>query len=350
MSEPRIVFVCGGTGGHVYPAIALAQRLEGYNPLFIGSTHRMDSRIVPKYGFSYEGIPESKWRLATFIKLFFKSRNILKKHAVKAMVGAGGFYTFAVVMAAFSLKIPVFLLEQNVIPGRTNRMLQYFARKIYLSFPESLSYFSSCDALVTGNPVRHFFLEDDVFTLFKELVFPAHPVVLFFGGSQGAMALNQLVFDHYSYFLHQPFVAIHVTGQTYYDAHFHEPKVTVYRNDDSEIKIVSMPYFEKMDELYRRAALVICRSGAMTLSEIEAFHVPVIMVPYPYSKDNHQVANAKVFQEKGFGVYFEEKALQFSDIQAYFSHPQDLLTASAHEDSSADTLLKDLYGILRTDY
>ena len=355
MTDKKIVyaFTCGGTGGHVYPAIALAQAVQAdptdqSEVFFIGSTNRQDAQIIPKYGFSYFGLGLSSRSIWPLIKAFFKARSILKKQGSQALIGAGGGYTAAVVCAAFSLRIPIFLLEQNVIPGRTNRYLQYLAKRIYLTFPESASFFSARKARCVGNPVRRFFLEDPLFKALEKEILPVLPVILIFGGSQGAQALNQLIVDNYDYFLTRSYVAIHVTGEAYYQKHFQDRPYTVLKNEQNLIKVVVLPYFEKMDWLYKKAALVICRAGATTMSELIHFKKHAVLIPFPYAKDNHQVANAQSFKDQGFGTYYEEKDLTFEKLIPHFhqgvSIHHSVLPAQA---DASQTIIKDIYGILR---
>lgn len=353
MSTPTYAFTCGGTGGHVYPAVALAQAFQDSSqarPLFIGSTNRQDAQIIPKYGFLYEGIGQSSRKILDLIKAFLKAREVLKKYQVQAVIGAGGGYTAAVVVAAFTLRIPIFLLEQNAIPGRTNRYLQGMARRVYLTFPESEAYFSKSKRLCVGNPVRRYFLEDALSKAFLAEALPDLPIVLIFGGSQGAQKLNQLMADHYDYFLNHPIVAIHVTGQSYYQAHFKETPYTLLAHQ-GQTKVAVLPYFEKMDALYERVSLVICRAGATTMAELIHFQKRAVLIPFPFAKDNHQVANAKSFQSQGLGIYYEESQLTFDRLMPHFESLQAQKIADVPENNiAANTIMEDIHGLLRASH
>ncbi len=335
-----IAFVCGGTGGHVYPAIALAQELNDKPLFFIGSTDRQDKDIIKRYGFDFVGIAPKKTSLIQKISTFFKAARLLKDKHVQHLVSTGGGQTAFVALAAFFLRIPITLLEQNTIPGRTNRILQFFATTIILTFPESLPYFyvkKRCQVL--GNPVRKSFLSDALSEKIINLTIPDLPVILFFGGSQGALKLNQFITNHYPDCLNSPFVTIHITGEGFFKTQYGSEEFILQKDVNGHIKIITLPYFEKMDWLYTLSSLIICRAGATTLSELKDFQKYGIFVPFPFAKDNHQFFNAKSMSEQGYGVLIEENALHFSDIE------RELKTAvSAKKDSSpasARTIIAD---------
>jgi UDP-N-acetylglucosamine--N-acetylmuramyl-(pentapeptide) pyrophosphoryl-undecaprenol N-acetylglucosamine transferase len=312
-----ITFVCGGTGGHVYPAIALAQELDPHSFFFIGSTDRQDKVIIEKHGFSFIGISPQKTSLLQKITVFFKAIKLLKAQKTKVLVATGGGQTALVACAAFCLTIPIILLEQNTIPGRTNRVLQFLASQICLTFPESLPYFkySGKKINITGNPVRKFFLKDNFFETAASLELPQKPWILFFGGSQGAQKLNEFAHQHYDFFENQGYFFVHITGNAYYKTHFSETPFKVCYNEAGQIKGLVFPYFEKMDWLYEHASLVVCRSGATTIAELIAFNKPAILIPYPFAKDNHQVANAKSIESQGRGLMLEESKLSLDTLQ-----------------------------------
>jgi len=306
-----IVFTCGGSGGHVYPAIAVAQELDRSDILFIGSKDREDAHIVPKYGFKFSAISSSSKNIFKILKGFFQSLFLLKK--AKVVIGSGGYLTASVILAAFFLRIPIILIEQNAKPGRVNRYLQWFATHIFLSFSPSLSYFNSKKSEIVGNPVRKTFLRDALTETFLALTLPPFPVWLVFGGSQGSDAINQLFFENKDYFLKQPLILIHLTGHRFFGQHANE-NIRISKDEKDQIKIIQMPYFESMDILYAKASLIIARSGATTVAELLYFSKPSILIPYPLAKDNHQVDNAQIIVEHGHGVMLPQAHIDFYQI------------------------------------
>lgn len=311
-----IAFTFAGTGGHVYPCIALAQELNSQSVYFIGSTNRKDSEIVLRHHYRFIGIPSSRKNPLILFKSFIAARAVLKANKTRVLVSAGGYLTFSVALAAKSLGIPVFLLEQNILPGRVNRYLSWIADQIFISFEDSRKYFPEKKTVLSGNPVRKYFLED---TMYGELAkiepqLPTIPTVMVFGGSQGAQAINQLFLDQYDHFLESKYLIFHVTGDAFYKAHFQEHPFTLFKNRDGLIKIVVLPYFEKMDYLYQKSQLVICRSGATTLAELFEYQKPCLLIPYPYAKDNHQFFNAEYAVRMGLGQLLLEKDLSITAI------------------------------------
>lgn len=309
-----IVFTCGGSGGHVYPAIAIAQELNRPDILFIGSETREDAQIIPRYGFKFQSISSSSKNILKLFKGLLQSLRLLKQEKAHVVVGSGGYLTASVILAAFLLRIPIVLIEQNAKPGRVNRYLQCLAHKIFLSFSPSLTYFNEKKAMVVGNPVRKFFLQDTLVKEFQALTLPSIPSWLVFGGSQGAESLNELFLDQTLYFLKNPVLLIHLTGSKYFKNKPSDSPIELIKDENGIIKIIRMPYFEAMNLLYQKASLVISRSGATTVAELLYFSKPSILIPYPLAKDNHQVDNANIIVKKKNGILIHQKDLEFSKI------------------------------------
>ncbi|MFC1617338.1 glycosyltransferase [Candidatus Margulisiibacteriota bacterium] len=319
-----IAFTFGGTGGHIYPCIALAQEIDPKNSFFIGSLDRNDGEIILKYGYSFIGIPSSRKNPFIIIKSFFKARDILKRSNPKLLISAGGYLTFAVVLAAYSLGIPINLFEQNILPGRVNRYLGFLAQKIFISFKGSEKYFPKNKVVLSGNPVRKLFLEDTFYNQVKDLEpnIPDLPKILIFGGSQGALGLNNKIFENYEKLSSQKFITFHITGPCFYQEHFQaSDKISIYYDNQKTPKIITLPYSEKMDYFYQKSNLVISRAGATTIAEILHFNKKSILIPYPHAKDNHQYLNAKYLEKEGKSRLIEEKDLNidilFTQINNY---------------------------------
>jgi UDP-N-acetylglucosamine--N-acetylmuramyl-(pentapeptide) pyrophosphoryl-undecaprenol N-acetylglucosamine transferase len=305
-----IAFCCGGTGGHVYPAIAVASALPSeITSYFLVSSDREDRHIVDTYGFSRVILGPYKLSpfriltpLARCIKTFLTQRP-------DALICTGGAQTIWAGLAAKLLGIPLIVMEQNSLAGRTNRLLSLFADAIYLTWEESRSGFfrqSICE--VTGNPVRSSFPRDPYLESALEQPMHPGPVVLVFGGSQGAHALNDLIRTHVDFWLDSPYTVILLTGKSYYRKHYTDPNVTAHFKDEA-LKLLILPYSEAMDILYKKADVVVSRSGATTLAELIAFHKKAVLIPFPFSKDYHQDHNARLFCEQYAGDYFLQNEL-----------------------------------------
>ncbi len=324
--QNKRAYTCGGTGGHVYPIIAIAQELSDTEAIFIGSENREDSHIIPRYGYNFKSITASNNNIFKIIKGFLQARKILKQEKVTCLISSGGYLTLPVVLAAATCKLPIYLLEQNVIPGHVNRILSYIATLTCLTFEESRSFFKTSKLMITGNPVRKQFLEDTQFKWLKEIDRPQLPTMLVFGGSQGARSLNTLFFDHHAHFLSAPECLIHITGKNAFEDTKNQYKKmpnlqmeslsegSIIKNEKGDIKIILMPYFEKMDWLYENVSWVVSRAGATTLAELLYFSKKAVLIPYPYAKDNHQVFNAEAFIAKGSGKWISEDVLTFDLI------------------------------------
>lgn len=326
MHMNKRAYTCGGTGGHVYPIIAIAQELSDTDAIFIGSENREDSHIIPRYGYNFKSITASNKNIFKIIKGFLQARKILRHEKVTCLISSGGYLTLPVVLAAASYRLPIYLLEQNVIPGRVNRLLSYLATLTCLTFEESRSFFKTSKLMITGNPVRKQFLEDAQFKWLKKIDRPQLPAVLVFGGSQGSKSLNGLFFDHHVHFLYAPECLIHITGKNAFEGIENKykkipnlqieslPEGSIIKNKNGDIKIILMPYFEKMDWLYENVTWVVSRAGATTLAELLYFSKKAVLIPYPFAKDNHQVLNAEAFIKMGSGKWMSEDVLTFDLI------------------------------------
>ena len=312
-----IAFTCGGTGGHVYPVLALAQELDHKHCYFIGSRDRKDSDILPAYGYRILPIVTYKKNPILFLTAFFQSIYILKTQDTRIVVSSGGATTVPVVLAAKVLGIPIFLLEQNTLPGRANRFLARFAKKIGVTFPQSLPYFPADKTTVTGNPIRKAFPTTPAYYQLVTETWPKAPILLVIGGSQGAGRLNELIGEQTDYFINQPYALIHILGKSHFEKQYPGKEYKLIKDTTGQVKVCLLPYFEKMDYLYSLATLVISRAGATTLAELNHFKKPAILIPYPYAKDNHQYWNAKAAEEEGTAILLPESELTFPVLMTH---------------------------------
>jgi UDP-N-acetylglucosamine--N-acetylmuramyl-(pentapeptide) pyrophosphoryl-undecaprenol N-acetylglucosamine transferase len=309
----KIVFACGGTGGHIYPAVALAQECSA-PCLFIGGNDRSDKEIITKYGFRFFGLNVSRKISINLFRSIIKARKVLKAVYPKLLVSTGGYTTVPVIIAAFSLRIPIFLLEQNTIPGQVNRYLQSFSKKIFVSFPETKSYFKKNKTIISGNPVRKSFIEDDTYKAFKKINFRNESTILIFGGSQGSKIINDLINKNHDYFLNSPYTLIHITGENFYKNHFLDEPFTIINNQKDQPKIFILPYTESIDYLYSLSDLVISRAGATTIAELVYFKKPSLLIPFPGAKDNHQLQNAISCKKLVNSEYLTEDKLNIENL------------------------------------
>jgi len=318
----RIVFTCGGTGGHIYPLIAVAQEYDPRQVLFIGSEDREDRHIIPRYGFSFHSISVKAGKRWSFIQGVWESFRYLKKVQPPCVVSSGGYLTVSVLVAAVLLRIPILILEQNTIPGRVNRLMSSFAVMTFLSFESSRKWIRSRRVRVVGNPVRKVYHDDEFTTMLRAFKPGNGATWVVIGGSQGASALNHLFLNEFNHFLNHQDRVILVTGPAFFKDHFKRRDYQIIHDQDGIPKVFIFPYIERMDLLYRLADIVVSRSGATTLAELMAFNKKAVLIPYPYAKDDHQKDNAEAFCSHYEGSWIEEDELTFTLLK---EHVSDLL-------------------------
>ena len=319
MNPPStILFAGGGTGGHLFPGIAAADELRRRDPstriVFVGSTRSIESTIVAEQGLEHrmlpvEPLPALKRNPLRFVfqnwKAWRGAIRLLKELKPAAVVGLGGYASAPIVWAASRHRIPVILIEQNVIPGRTTRLLSRFADHVCVSFRETILRLPNArHVVVTGNPVRASIaklynrrsleISEEGTSTFKQ------KELLILGGSQGAESLNVAVMAAIKKLADQlkNWKIMHQTGPR--DA---ERARSQYQ--DQGLSFVVEPFFHDMAELYSRADLVVSRSGATTLAELACAQTPIILLPYPHAADDHQRANAQVFVDHHAAVLVE---------------------------------------------
>ena len=305
----KIVITGGGTGGHVFPALAMAEELKkrGYDLRYVGSQRGMEARLVPATGipfFTLQTGAVKNQKFFTIVKTGFKltgallwSFNFLRREKPDAVIGVGGYISFPISFAAFLLRIPLFLQEQNVSVGITNRVLGRMAQKVFLGFSQAEAYFPNSKIVVTGNPIRQVFFQTP-----KQEASLQNPNLLIFGGSQGAHAINDVVLN----FLEEiqskfPTISIyHQTGEKDLE------RIKAAYREKAKIPVKVVPFIENMVEAYQQASLVICRSGALTISELIQVGRPSILVPFPRKGQNDQTANAYYLEKNGVAQVVEQ--------------------------------------------
>jgi len=295
----KVMIAAGGTGGHIYPGIAVAKEImrrdESSEILFVGTSRGLETRIVPDNGFQLSlinsaglksvGIGGQLKGLAVLPRSFFEARRVIRDFRPDVVVGAGGYVSGPVLLVASLMRIPTLVMDSNALPGFTNRRLAMFVKRAALTFEESLPFFGK-KGVVTGNPVRNEFFD-------IPLRAPGdNPAILIFGGSQGARAINNAMVDALSD-LQNWKDRISVTHQTG-EADFEHVK-QAYRNAGWE-RVDVRPYISDMVDSFTAADLIICRAGATTCAELSAAGKAAIMVPLPTAADDHQRKNAEALE------------------------------------------------------
>ncbi len=294
MSAKTFLLMAGGTGGHIFPALAVAEALQrrGHHVVWLGSDGAMETRIVPQYGIPIEtlgikgvrgnGLKRKLMLPFTLWQTVSAARAILKKHRIDAVIGFGGFVTFPGGMAAKTLGIPLVIHEQNAVAGLSNKMLAPYARRVLYAFPKA---FNQADGLV-GNPVRA-----DI----AALPAPAQRFagrsgalrVLLTGGSLGADILNRLLPEALALLPEAQ------RPQVYHQSGRGKLGDLQQRYQDLGVTAECVEFIDDMTAAYREADVVVCRAGALTIAELTAAGVGALLVPYPHAVDDHQTANAR---------------------------------------------------------
>lgn len=344
----RIVIAGGGTGGHVIPALAIAQQLKkqfAAEVLFIGTARGMETRLVPQAGFPLELIKVGGLKnvsLMTRAKTMFDlpralwtSGRVLSDYNPDVVIGVGGYASGPAMLAAIRRRIPTLAFEPNVVPGFANRLVARWVSAAAVHFEETCEYFPNCK--VTGVPVRHAFFEIQPNPLLSR-----RPTLLVFGGSQGAHAINQAMIESLGG-LKQKIPGIHIihqTGQRDYDsvlAAYQQAGMAGQSPGATSGEVHK--FIDDMPGTFARADLLVCRSGASTVGEITAAGKPAIFVPFPRAADDHQNVNARALERAGAAVVVEESNLEAAylveTVAELLNDPQRLRSMSAAAKSLA---------------
>ncbi len=321
----NILIAVSGTGGHVYPGFALGEELKqnGYNPVFIVNNNKngISLKIVQTSGYDYEILdfkaPPRKFGKDLFlfpfkfVKALFDTRKILKKLSPAAVAGMGAYLSFPVLLTAKFSGIPTLIHEQNSVPGLANKILSKIVTKTAVSFENTKKYFNKDKTVFTSNPVRK-----DIFGISRKTaaeklgLLPNVFTVFIFGGSLGAVKLNNAAFDAARSLFEKygnKIQFIHITGNN----DFEEIKQK-YSNLDTKKFITN--YMNDIGNAYAASDIIICRAGAGAVKEAELYNLPAVFVPFPYATDNHQYYNAKSVEKDGFRIVIEEKNLTCEKI------------------------------------
>lgn len=339
----KVLISGGGTAGHINPGLAIAKYIMKKEPqteiLFVGTERGLETKLVPRENFEIELIKvrgfKRKLSLDTLIavkELFqglMEARKIIKNYKPDIVIGTGGYVCGPVVFNASRMKIPTFIHEQNAFPGVTNKILSKFVDRVAISFKESAKFFKNKEKIVfTGNPIRSEMLEVDREIARAELgIAKDTPLVVIFGGSRGAENINSTVAELIKKYESEcGFHLIYATGEAQYEGIMNR----IGKIQSKDINV--LPYIYDMSNVMAAADLVVCRAGAITISELTALGVPSIMIPSPYVTANHQEHNSRALEEQGAAVVILEKDLNhdilYEQIQSLLKD-KDLLLKMA---------------------
>ena len=314
----RVILAGGGTAGHINPAIAIADTIKKHEPdsefLFVGTKEGMEHILVPKAGYDIEYVEvkgfKRKLSVENAAAVFkactacLKCRGIIKSFKPDVVVGTGGYVSGPLLFEASALGIPTLIHEQNVFAGMTSKMLSPRVDTVCISFEKSRERFKKAkNVVLTGNPVREKLFDISPSEARKNLGIGNSPFVVAFGGSLGAQRLNEVMAEYIKSIKNKDVKVLFATGERGFD----DVSKTLGGNVPDGTKIVK--YIYNMDEAMQAADLLVCRAGAITLSEINALGKPSVLIPSPNVTDNHQYYNAKALSDNGAALMTEEKDL-----------------------------------------
>lgn len=342
MAKPKFILSGGGTGGHIYPAVAIANELKARFPeseiLFVGASDKMEMQKVPQAGYKIVGL----WiagiqRRLTFDNAMFplklassliRSRSIIKDFKPDVVIGTGGFASGPLLRAAAGMRIPVVIQEQNSFPGITNKWLSKWASKICVAYDNLERFFPAGKIVFTGNPVRQDLIgtadkKEEAVTRFG--LDPDKKTLLVLGGSLGARRINQLIDKELAFIQAYDVQVIWQCGKLYYEEYRHH-------GDKDGVQVLS--FIDRMDLVYAAADFVISRAGASSVSELCIVGKPVLFIPSPNVAEDHQTKNAQAIVDKGGALLLKEPQLD-TQFQPVFA---DLVSNTEKQQSLAENI------------
>lgn len=326
--KPRLLIAASGTGGHLFPALAVAQQLSEYEIQWLGVPNRLENTLVPDcYPLNIVPVEGLQQPLglktikiaANFLSSIFKTQQLIKQQQIDAVFTTGGYIAAPAILAAKMRNKPAILHEANFIPGKVTRFLSRWCRKIALGFAGTSQYLPDVETEYVSTPVRSQFLHPQQLDL--DIPDDATLIVVV-GGSQGAVAVNRLVREAAPSWLDKGAYVVHLTGNNDPDADgFEHPHY------------IHLPFYDNMAGLFQRADLAISRAGAGTLTELAVTQTPAVLIPYPFAAEDHQTYNGKVFADAGAAVLFPQSELTAEKLQStvdeWLENPEILKSMSA---------------------
>ena len=311
----RVVISAGGTGGHIYPALAIINKIKENEPdsefVYIGTHNRMEKDIIPKhnipfesieiYGFNRKNLLKNFKTLNCYFKALKKCKKIIKDFKPDVVIGVGGYVTVPVIYSAKKLGIKTFIHEQNSIPGKANIYLSKYVDMIGVSFKSSIKHFPEYKTIFTGNPCGENALKIKEANKKTFGLNNNKKLILVVMGSLGSSRVNELLVKTMSSFNNKNYEILFVTGKDDYDR---------MKKEKFPMNVKTVPYIENMASIMKKTDLIVSRAGASTLSEIISLKIPSILIPSPYVPNNHQFKNAKDLINKKAALLIEEKDLK----------------------------------------
>lgn len=341
----KVAIVAGGSGGHIYPAIAVAEELlaDDMNAriLFIGSEEGIEKEIISRERFSLKLIKAKKVMRKLSVDLLrlpfmvfagiAQSKAILKEFKPDVLLSTGGYVSFPVVIAAAALKVPILIHEQNTVPGLTNRICQLFAKKVAVSYAVTSKYFIRSKTSLTGNPVRSKVIRAVRSVSRQKLnLDQKRKTLLVLGGSQGAHRINEAVAGMIDFFSSEDIQVVHLTGAKDYQWVLSQTENRVL-NIEEAVPVLKgrmrqmtlrryrlyhpMPYMYNIWDGLAASDLVLCRAGATAIAEITARGLPSIIIPFPYASESHQKSNAAILSNAGASIVIDEAFLSVEGLK-----------------------------------
>ena len=316
----RVIISAGGTGGHIYPALAIINKIKEKEPdsefLYIGTHNRMEKDIIPEkgipfksiemYGFNKKNLFKNFKTVNCLIKAFRDCKKIIREFNPDVVIGVGGYVTVPVIYSAKKLGYKTFLHEQNSLPGKSNKFLIKYCDLIGASFPSSLELLPRDKTILTGNPCSEDALKKAAASKEELGLSSDKKLVLIVMGSLGAGRVSDYLKGELQKFESKDYEVLFVTGKSSYDK-------VMENKYPSNVKII--PFYEGLPSLMKKTDLMVTRAGASTLSEVIALGVPSIIIPSPFVANNHQYYNAKELYDKGCIELLEEKDLTVERLE-----------------------------------
>lgn len=311
----RVVISAGGTGGHIYPALAIIKKIKEREPgsefLYIGTHNRMEKDIVPKlkipfesieiYGFQRKKIYKNVKTIQSFMAAIKRCKKLIRDFNPDVVIGVGGYVTGPVIYSAKKLGYKTFIHEQNSIAGKANTFLSKYADRIGVSFKSTMKEFPEYKTVFTGNPCSEDAIKVTPMNKSELGLSKDKKLVLFVMGSLGSSKVNDFLMKTMMAFNHKSYEILFVTGKSDYET---------LKNKKHPSNVKMVPYIENMARIMKQTDIIVSRAGASTLSEILALQIPSILIPSPYVPNNHQYKNAMDLVHKDAAIVIEEKDLK----------------------------------------
>jgi UDP-N-acetylglucosamine--N-acetylmuramyl-(pentapeptide) pyrophosphoryl-undecaprenol N-acetylglucosamine transferase len=342
----KVLIGAGGTGGHIYPGLAIAEKIKKENPkseiIFVGTKIGMEQDIIPDSGYPIEYIRAMGFerdRLISFdsIKAVFRmfagyrdAKKLIDEVKPDIVIGTGGYLSGVLIYTAQRKNVPTLIHEQNAFPGMSNKLVARGADAVAISFTEAEKYFRDANTFLAGNPIREAFSNlDREKCRINQNVNPDQFLLLFMGGSQGAASINNASIEVMkSYQGNNKCKIIHISGRSQYEK-MKNNMIQAGVNHSEASNICLIPYSNELPEILSATDLIVARSGAMTIAECAATATPGIFIPYPDAAENHQEFNAKVITDKDGGCIIQDKDLTgtvlIKQIKEYTSEKERLV-------------------------